>query len=243
MGDGGRAAGRPAEQRGERAYVMRASGLLSVEGRGGRAARQGAGLRDGVLRRHRAAGLLLRVPRRAAPTVDVSAGVLWVALALSGTLGIGRAFEREREGDTLRALLLSPVPRAALYLSKLAAISLLMLLVEAVARAAAARSCSAPRSPGQPTLDRPAGARHPRLRGGGGAVRRVARPRPLARRAAAAAHLSDGGAGADCRHARHRRAAHRRRSLVAVYWLKFLLVFDAIFVSIGVWVFEPLVAR
>src|SRR6185437_968312 len=61
------------------------------------------------------------------PTVDVSAGVLWVAIALAGTVGISRAFEREREGDTMRALLLAPVPRSALYLSKLSAISLLML--------------------------------------------------------------------------------------------------------------------
>jgi ABC-type transport system involved in cytochrome c biogenesis permease component len=29
---------------------------------------------------------------------------------------------------------------------------------------------------------------------------------------------------------------------VVTFWLKFLLVFDAVFVSLGVWVFEPLVA-
>jgi heme exporter protein B len=29
---------------------------------------------------------------------------------------------------------------------------------------------------------------------------------------------------------------------VATFWLKFLLVFDAVFISLGVWVFEPLVA-
>ncbi|HPH25782.1 MAG TPA: heme exporter protein CcmB [Pseudomonadota bacterium] len=63
------------------------------------------------------------------PTVEVMAGVLWVALSLSGMLGISRSFEREREADTLRALLLAPVERSALYLSKLLSISLLMLLV------------------------------------------------------------------------------------------------------------------
>jgi heme exporter protein CcmB len=66
------------------------------------------------------------------PTVEVAAGVLWVANALAGTMGISRAFEREREGDTLRALLLAPAPRTALYLSKLVAISLLMLVVQVV---------------------------------------------------------------------------------------------------------------
>lgn len=66
------------------------------------------------------------------PTVEVMAGVLWVALSLSGMLGISRSFERERESDTLRALLLAPVERSALYLSKLLSVSLLMLLLCAV---------------------------------------------------------------------------------------------------------------
>jgi heme exporter protein CcmB len=66
------------------------------------------------------------------PTVEVMAGVLWVALSLSGMLGIGRSFEREREADTLRALLLAPVERSALYLAKLLSVSLLMLLLCAV---------------------------------------------------------------------------------------------------------------
>jgi heme exporter protein CcmB len=61
------------------------------------------------------------------PTVEVMAGVLWVALSLSGMLGISRSFEREREADTLRALLLAPVERPALYLAKLLSVSLLMM--------------------------------------------------------------------------------------------------------------------
>ncbi len=66
------------------------------------------------------------------PTVEVMAGVLWVALSLSGMLGISRSFEREREADTLRALLLSPVERSALYLAKLLSVSLLMMALCAV---------------------------------------------------------------------------------------------------------------
>lgn len=66
------------------------------------------------------------------PTIEVLAGVLWVALSLAGMLGISRSFEREREADTLRALLLAPVDRTAVYLAKLLAIALLMLLVAAV---------------------------------------------------------------------------------------------------------------
>lgn len=65
----------------------------------------------------------------APPTVEVMAGVLWVALALAGMLGISRSFEREREADTLRGLLLLPAGRPALYLAKLLSVSLLMALV------------------------------------------------------------------------------------------------------------------
>jgi heme exporter protein B len=45
-----------------------------------------------------------------------AAGILWVALAFAGTLALGRAFERERQSETLRALLLAPAERAAVYL-------------------------------------------------------------------------------------------------------------------------------
>lgn len=63
---------------------------------------------------------------------DAAAGILWVAIAFSGTLALGRTFERERQADTLKALLLSPVERPAVYLGKLAGVLLLMLLVEAI---------------------------------------------------------------------------------------------------------------
>src|SRR5262245_6643314 len=49
---------------------------------------------------------------------DAAAGILWVAIAFSGTLALGRAFERERQNDTLRAVLMSPVERPALYVGK-----------------------------------------------------------------------------------------------------------------------------
>ncbi|MBA3459016.1 MAG: heme exporter protein CcmB [Deltaproteobacteria bacterium] len=59
-------------------------------------------------------------------------GMLWVAIAFAGTVGLGRAFDRERENDTMRALLLAPIPRLAVFLGKAAAISLLVLLVALV---------------------------------------------------------------------------------------------------------------
>jgi heme exporter protein B len=63
---------------------------------------------------------------------DAAAGILWVAIAFSGTLALGRAFERERQNDTLRGLLMSPIERPALYVGKLAGIVILLMLVEAI---------------------------------------------------------------------------------------------------------------
>ena len=63
---------------------------------------------------------------------DAAAGILWIAIAFSGTLALGRTFERERQNDTLRALLLAPVDRAALYVGKLAGVLLLLAVVEAI---------------------------------------------------------------------------------------------------------------
>jgi heme exporter protein CcmB len=59
-------------------------------------------------------------------------GILWVAIAFSGTLALGRAFERERQNETLRGLLMSPAERPALYLGKLGGIMLLLVAVEIV---------------------------------------------------------------------------------------------------------------
>jgi heme exporter protein B len=68
----------------------------------------------------------IRAVRGAAP------GMLWVALAFTGTIALGRAFDRERENDTMRALLLAPVPRLAVFLGKAVAMSLLILAVAVV---------------------------------------------------------------------------------------------------------------
>src|SRR5262245_64959762 len=59
-------------------------------------------------------------------------GMLWVALAFTGTIALGRAFDRERENDTMRALLLAPVPRLAVFLGKAAAMTVLVLAVAVV---------------------------------------------------------------------------------------------------------------
>ena len=45
---------------------------------------------------------------------------------------MGRTFERERQSETLRALMLVPAPRPAVYLGKLVGIVVLLALTEAV---------------------------------------------------------------------------------------------------------------
>ena len=63
---------------------------------------------------------------------DAAPAMLWIAVAFSGTLALGRTFERERYADTLRALLLVPSPRPALYLGKLLGMIVLLALDEIV---------------------------------------------------------------------------------------------------------------
>jgi heme exporter protein B len=61
---------------------------------------------------------------------DAAAGILWIAIAFAGTLALGRTFERERYGETLKALLLAPAPRPAIYLGKLLGIVALLFATE-----------------------------------------------------------------------------------------------------------------
>jgi heme exporter protein CcmB len=63
---------------------------------------------------------------------DAAAGILWIAIAFSGTLAIGRSFERERQNETLRALLASPIARPSLYIGKLVAVLSLLAAVELI---------------------------------------------------------------------------------------------------------------
>lgn len=64
--------------------------------------------------------------------VGAASGILWVTLAFSGTIALTRTFEREREHDTLRGLLLSPAPRTAVYLGKLFGVVMLLLAIQAL---------------------------------------------------------------------------------------------------------------
>lgn len=60
----------------------------------------------------------------------VAPGVLWTAFIFGGVLGLTRSFALERDGGNLGGLLLSPVPRDAIYMGKMLASFLFMLAVE-----------------------------------------------------------------------------------------------------------------
>ena len=63
----------------------------------------------------------------------VAPGVLWVTITFAGVLSLGRAFARERDRHTLDGLLLAPVDRSALFLSKVMGSLVSMLIVEVIA--------------------------------------------------------------------------------------------------------------
>jgi heme exporter protein CcmB len=58
--------------------------------------------------------------------LEAPAGILWVTALFAGTLALARAFDREQAHQTLSALLSAPVDRAAIYAGK--ALGLIVLL-------------------------------------------------------------------------------------------------------------------
>ena len=61
---------------------------------------------------------------------QLAPGILGVAFAFAGTLAMNRAFVREKEQGGLEGLLLTPVSRDAIFLGKVLAIFIFMLVVE-----------------------------------------------------------------------------------------------------------------
>lgn len=70
---------------------------------------------------------------RAGEPTELAAGILWVTLALTAVLAVGRSFVAEREQGVLDGLLVAPVPRPLLVLGRAIAIAIFMSLLEIVA--------------------------------------------------------------------------------------------------------------
>jgi heme exporter protein B len=68
-------------------------------------------------------------PERA---VEMAPGLLWLALVFCGTLGLMQLFQPEREHRLLEALLLAPIDRATIFVSKALFNLILMALLEIV---------------------------------------------------------------------------------------------------------------
>ncbi|MDR4494512.1 MAG: heme exporter protein CcmB [Nitrospirales bacterium] len=58
------------------------------------------------------------------------AGIIWVAFAFTGIIGLGKSFSSELQNDCLEALQVSPIPKGAVYLGKVLANFLFILSVE-----------------------------------------------------------------------------------------------------------------
>lgn len=63
---------------------------------------------------------------------DVLAGFLWITILFAGLIGFARSFESERDDGALDALLLAPVDRAGLWLSKATTNFCFVVIVEAL---------------------------------------------------------------------------------------------------------------
>ncbi len=60
---------------------------------------------------------------------DAASGALWVALAFAGVISAAQSYQADLEDGAFDALLITPVPRAAVYLGKLLANWLFMLVL------------------------------------------------------------------------------------------------------------------
>ena len=59
---------------------------------------------------------------------DVASGFIWLTIVFGGLLGIGRTFALEEEESAFQGVLLSPVPRDAIYMAKVLANFVLLAL-------------------------------------------------------------------------------------------------------------------
>jgi heme exporter protein B len=62
----------------------------------------------------------------------IAAGTIWLAVAFSSVLALGRTWQREREDSALLALLVSPAPRASIFAGKAIGVVAFMTVVECI---------------------------------------------------------------------------------------------------------------
>lgn len=65
-------------------------------------------------------------------TQDIAAGLIWMTLIFAGVMGVGRTFALEFEDGAFQGVLLSPVPRDAIYLGKVVSNVILVAITVAL---------------------------------------------------------------------------------------------------------------
>ena len=68
----------------------------------------------------------------AVSSLDVAPGALWVTFRLAAMVGLNRAFLLERENGAMDGMLLTPIPRTAIFVGKMGGNLLFVALVEAI---------------------------------------------------------------------------------------------------------------
>ena len=78
-------------------------------------------------------GAALAMVARGIDIAHMGGGLLWVLIVFTSLLGLGRSFAHEKEQGCLEGILLVPLDRSTIFLSKAAANVLFMLAVEVIA--------------------------------------------------------------------------------------------------------------
>lgn len=67
-----------------------------------------------------------------ATTQRIGPGAIWLAVAFASVLALGRTWQREREESALTGLLVSPIPRGAIFLGKALGVVAFVLAAELI---------------------------------------------------------------------------------------------------------------
>jgi heme exporter protein B len=72
------------------------------------------------------------IDRSAVSMQEIAAGLIWMTVVFGGMLGLGRTFQMEEEDGAFQGILLAPIPRDAVYLGKVMANFILLMVVVAL---------------------------------------------------------------------------------------------------------------
>ncbi len=70
------------------------------------------------------------LPQELSKQINVLAGMFWISFLLSGILSLNKSFQHEKENACIQALLVSPVSRGAIFLGKMSASVVFILIVQ-----------------------------------------------------------------------------------------------------------------